>query len=98
MSCRSQKTAYDPWDNPKVGGYPATFSAWQRAFGRPQAITASQRVLRAHPIETTGDKAFDERAAAFRAALLSGTEKAYEESSKAFTVAGLSVSLPLLVL
>ena len=89
MSCRHKHIAYEPSDNPIVGGWSATFAGWQRSIGRNHAIVATQRVLKKHPLVKTGDVAFDERAAAFRAALASGTSKAYEESPEGFAAIGL---------
>jgi len=93
MSCHHKHIAYEPYDNPIVGGWSATFAGWQRSIGRSHAITATQRVLKKHPLVKTGDVAFDERAAAFRAALACGTSKAYDETPEGFAAIGLYLSL-----
>jgi hypothetical protein len=89
MSCWSGQIAYDPPDNPHIGGYAATFNAFERAIGRSHAIEATKRVVRAWPDVKTGDPAFDERADAFRTALMAGTPEAYRESPAAFAATGL---------
>jgi hypothetical protein len=96
MSCwtaeRGGKIAYDPSDQPEMGGYAATFRSWERALGRSHAIDATQRVVGAWPDMKTGDVAFDQRADAFRAALMLGTSEAYQESKAAFSATGLFVT------
>jgi hypothetical protein len=89
MSCWSGQIAYDPPDNPQIGGFAATFSGIERAIGRSHAIEATQRVVRMWPDVKTGDLAFDERADAFRTALMAGTPEAYRESRTAFAATGL---------
>jgi hypothetical protein len=94
MSCWTNNIAYTPnKQNAQVGGFSAKFSAPARSIGKSTAIEAAKRVLNANPMEETGDLAFDERAAAFRTALLQGTREAYKESSDGFTAAGLYISL-----
>ena len=85
----SRYYAYDPPDNPVVGGIAATFSDSIRELSRRTAIAATQRVLPTWPYEPTGDVAFDIRATAFRDALQAGTNEAFEESPESFKAVGL---------
>jgi len=64
-------------------------------MGRSQAIEATQRMLTKYPLIKTGDLAFDERVAAFRAAIARGTKKAFEESPQGFEAIGLYLTSTL---
>jgi hypothetical protein len=85
----SREYKYEPADKPVVGGYAATFTAELRQWGRGTAKKATARILEREPYESTGDSAFDSRAAAFRAALMAGTDAAFAETYPAFLSVGL---------
>jgi hypothetical protein len=85
----SKEYKYEPADKPIIGGYAATFNAATRELGRQAAKDATKRVLEREPYELTGDSAFDSRAAAFRAALMAGTDGAFAESPRSFLTVGL---------
>jgi len=88
----SRSYTYEPKDKPIVGGYSATFGETSRKIGKPTAIAATKRIILRELYEPTGDEAFDLRARAFRAALLSGTREAFEESHEGFMSVGLYFS------
>jgi hypothetical protein len=85
----SREYKYYPADKPIVGGYAATFSAVLRQVGKGTAKDATKRILEREPYELTGDTAFDLRAAAFRAALIEGTDAAFAETHRSFMSVGL---------
>jgi hypothetical protein len=85
----SREYKYQPAGRPVVGGYAATFSAASRWLGRGTAKKATARILEREPYEVTGDIAFDARAAAFRAALMAGTDAAFAETHLSFLSVGL---------